>query len=112
MAKSHQSVDWSAYFLSIKEVCPWSYIAWQKNKIDIVKTNAILPLGDYQARIYIFDLTRRRLKKLCQQRDQGVCEWLWSMPSYGKMGTPVACLIQQDRATLTRLRNKPGSESS
>ena len=112
MAKSHQSVDWEAYFFKIKEVCPWSLIAWQKNKIDIVKTRTIIPLGDYAARVYVIDLSRRRLKKLCKQRDHGADEWLWSEPSNGPYATPVACLIQQNRATLTRLRNKSGSESS
>ena len=93
-------------------MCPWSLPAWQQGRIDIVKTKTIRPLGDYSARIYILDLTRRRLKKLCKQRDHGVDEWLWSEPSNGRYAAPVACLIQQDRATLTRLRNKSGSESS
>jgi hypothetical protein len=113
VAKSHQSVNWDLYFLKIQEVCPWSMIAWHKGKIDIVKTKTILPLGDYRARIYIFNLSRRRLKKLCKQRDQGECEWLWSHPTYGDNGTPLPCLIQQSRHTLTQLRNKhsPGSKS-
>ena len=81
-------------------------MAWHKNKIDIVKTKAILPLGDYRARIYIFDLTRRRLKKLCKQRDQGEYEWLWSTPNYGPNGTPLPCLIQQNRQELNSLRSK------
>jgi hypothetical protein len=93
-------------------MCPWSLPAWQQGRIDIVKTKTIRPLGNYTARIYILDLTRRRLKKLCKLRDHGVDEWLWSEPSNGRYAAPVACLIQQDRATLTRLRNKSGSESS
>jgi uracil-DNA glycosylase len=112
VAKSHQSVNWAAYFFKIKEACPWSYAAWQKNKIDIVKSRGIIPLGEYAARVYVFDLTRRRLKKLCKQRDHGEYEWLWSVPGYGANGTPVTCLIQQSRSTLTRLRNKTGSDSS
>ena len=106
MVKSHQSVNWDQYFFNIKEACPWSYMAWHKNKIDIVKTNAVLPLGDYRARIYIFDLTRRRLKKLCKQRDSGEYEWLWSTPHYGANGTPLPCLIQQNRQELTTIRSK------
>ena len=107
-ARSHQSVNWAEYFFRIKEVCPWSYAAWQKNKIDIVKTRGIIPLGDYSARVYVFDLTRRRLKKLCQLRDHGEDEWLWSVPGYGANGTPVPCLIQQSRARLNLLRNNYG----
>lgn len=106
MVVNHQSVDWGAYFYAIREVCPWSYMAWHKNKIDIVKTRDILPLGDYRARIYIFDLSRRRLKKLCKQRDQGEYEWLWSTPSYGLNGTPLPCLIQQNRRELNTIRSK------
>ena len=106
MAKSHQSVNWEEYFFKIREVCPWSYAAWQKNKIDIVKTTTIIPLGEYSARVYVFNLTRRRLKKLCKQRDQGEYEWLWSTPKYGTRGTPLPCLIQQNRQELTKIRSK------
>jgi hypothetical protein len=106
VARSHQSVNWTEYFLKIEEVCPWSLIAWNKGKIDIVKTKKIIPLGDYRARIYIFDLSRRRLKKLCKQRDLGECEWLWSHPEYGSYGTPLPCLIQQSRHLLTQIRTK------
>jgi hypothetical protein len=104
VVRNHQSVNWTNYFFKIKEACPWSLIAWQKGKIDIVRTKQILPLGDYRARIYVFDLTRRRLKKLCRQRDQGVYEWLWSEPRYGSNGAPVACLIQQNRQELNTIR--------
>lgn len=93
-------------------MCPWSLPAWQQGRIDIVTTRTIRPLGNFSARIYILDLTRRRLKKLCKRRDHGADEWLWSEPRNGAYAAPVACLIQQDRATLTRLRNKSGSESS
>lgn len=105
--KNHQSVDWEAYFFKIKEVCPWSYMAWHKQKIDIVRTKNVIPLDTYRARIYVFpNLTRRRLKKLCRQRDHGEYEWLWSTPSYGAMATPVACLIQQNRQELNQIRSK------
>jgi hypothetical protein len=106
VVRNHQSVNWDNYFFKIKEVCPWSLVAWHKGKIDIVQTKEILPLGDYRARIYVFDLTRRRLKKLCKQRDQGEYEWLWSHPAYGKNGTPFACLIQQNRQELNQIRSK------
>jgi hypothetical protein len=85
-------------------MCPWSLAAWNQGQIDIVTTRVIRPLGDFQARIYILDLSKRRLKKLCVLRDHGEDEWLWSHPEYGAYAAPVPCLIQQDRATLTRLR--------
>jgi len=86
-------------------------IAWHKGKVDIVKTKRILPLGDYRARIYIFNLSKRRLKKLCKLRDQGECEWLWSHPEYGAYATPLPCLIQQNRQELTAIRSKLNASS-
>lgn len=87
-------------------MCPWSGQAWSRDQIDIVRTRQILPLGQYRARIYLFDLSRRRLKKLAAQRDRGSDEWLWSEPGYGAYGAPVSCLIQQNRAELDRLRQQ------
>ena len=82
-------------------------MAWHKQKIDIVRSKTIIPLGTYRARIYVFPkLTRRRLKKLCQQRDHGEYEWLWSTPHYGDLGTPLPCLIQQNRRELNQIRSK------
>ena len=102
-ARSHQSVDWLAYFERIRTVCPWSYAAYTRDQIDIVRTRTILPLGSYQARVYLFpQWSRRRLKRLAGQRDQGVDEWLWSHPSYGPWAAPVGCLIQQDRERLAQ----------
>ena len=104
-AKSHQSVDWLAYFASINSVCPWSLPAWSSNRIDIVQVRRrIIPLGMFMARVYVLDLSRRRLKKLCAERDHGEDEWLWAHPEYGAFAPPVPCLIQQNRALLTRLR--------
>ena len=98
--------NWAEYFYRIRQDCPWSYAAWQKDLIDIVKTKEILPLGKYKARVYVFDLNRRKLKKLCKRRDKGEYEWLWSTPSYGVNGTPKPCLIQQCRRELNEIRSK------
>jgi hypothetical protein len=107
VARSHQSVNWGEYFSKIKQQCPWSWAAWLQGQIDIVKYNKTQkPLEGYQARIHIVRLNRRRLKKLCKQLDHGEYEWLWSEPNYGPYGTPVACLIQQDRQRLEQLRKK------
>ena len=106
VVRNHQSVDWGLYFLKIKAVCPWSYAAWQRGQIDIVYTRTIKPLGDYAARVYAIDLTKRRLKKLAKLRDHGLDEWLWSHPEYGVYATPVPCLIQQDRAKLNSIRKQ------
>lgn len=105
MVRNHQSVDWTEYFSRIKSVCPWSYSAWSKNKIEITRWQGqALPLGDLEARVYIVDTTRRRLKKLAKQLDHGDCEWLWSEPNYGVYGTPLPVLIQQSRQRLNDIR--------
>jgi hypothetical protein len=106
VVRNHQSVDWTEYFARIRPVCPWSGAAWRTDQIDIVYTRTIRPLGAYRARIYVLDLTRRRLKKLAAQRDSGPDEWLWSHPGYGAYGAPVPCLIQQNRAELNQLRQQ------
>ena len=106
MVRNHQSVDWTEYFARIRPVCPWSGVAWRADQIDIVYTKTVRPLGPYRARIYVLDLSRRRLKKLAAQRDQGQDEWLWSEPGYGAYGAPVPCLIQQNRAELNQLRQQ------
>ncbi len=98
--------NWAEYFYKIRQYCPWGYAAWQKDLIDIVQTKEILPLGKYKARVYIFDLNKRKLKKLCKSRDEGEYEWLWSVPGYGINGTPKPCLIQQSRLELTEIRSK------
>ena len=100
--------NWEEYFSMIQKVCPWSWAAWQQNKIGITKwTNKVIDLGSLEARVYVTKgLNPRRLKKLCRDLDQGTYEWLWSYPGYGKFATPRFCLIQQDRRRLNEIRSK------
>lgn len=105
--KSHQKnkTDWSGYFASIKKQCPWSYIAWQKGQIEIVEWDGnVIPLGDKKARVYIAN--DYDVEMLAKELDVGECEWLFSYPKYGMFATPEKVLIQQYRATLTKLREK------
>ncbi len=98
---------WADYFYKIREQCPWSLAAWNKGEIDIVAwTGEVLPLAGYQARVYIVQGTDDEVKALAKELDYGECEWLYSFPGYGPFATPDKVLIQQDRAELTRLRNK------
>jgi hypothetical protein len=108
VARSHQSVDWGQYFLSIESQCPWSLMAWAKGKIDIVNwCGQVKALDVYRARVYVVKNTnRRRLKKLCKKLDHGECEWLWSTPGYGQFATPVPVLIQQNRRDLSNIRSQ------
>lgn len=109
LVKSHQSVDWLAYFESIQHECPWSLAAYRKGAIEIgdwCSTDVILPLGDLQARMYCVAYPNSIVEAMALELDSGdiTCEWLFSYPGYGAYATPVSVLIQQDRAELARLR--------
>ena len=112
-ARSHQSVDWSAYFESIQRECPWSLAAWRKGGIDIVDYEGVkIPLGDYSARMYVISAPDATVVAIAQSMDYDdqECEWLYSYPGYGEFATPVKVLIQQNRSTLTNLRTQLGVE--
>ena len=110
-AKSHQSVDWLAYFKSIQGECPWSYAAYVKGLIDIVPwhDHKVIPLLDqYQARMWLVDYPNTIIEAMAEELDSLDLqhEWLYSYPGYGDYATPVPVLIQQDRKTLNDLRSK------
>ena len=109
--KSHQSVDWLAYFESIQSECPWSLPAYRQGAIGIEDwndTNTILPLGDLKARVYVVDLPNSIVEAMASELDcqDSESEWLFSHPGYGLYATPVPVLIQQNRKQLNDLRNK------
>ena len=113
LVKSHQSVDWLAYFESIQQECPWSLAAWRKGLIDIVDYEGKrLPLGDYSARMYVISAPDATVVAIAQSMDYDDqdCEWLYSYPGYGEFATPVKVLIQQNRKELTKLRSQLGVE--
>ena len=108
-AVNHQSVDWYAYFKSIRTQCPWSYVAFLKGQINIVEyTGVQLPIGDYAARMYVVSAPDEAVEALAQGFDHvdTDCEWLYSYPGYGEFATPVSVLIQQPRKILDELRQK------
>ena len=110
-AKSHQSVDWSGYFQSIRAECPWSLRAWEQGRIDIVEwEDRVIPLAPYLARVYVIDDSEDVIEALCKGLDYGQDQWLFSYPGYGEFAAPVKILIQQDRSTLTNLRSRLGLE--
>jgi hypothetical protein len=112
-ARSHQSVDWTAYFESIQLECPWSLAAWRKGGIDIVNYEGTrLPLGNYSARMYVISAPDATVVAIANGLDYGdsECEWLYSYPGYGEFATPVKVLIQQNRKELTKLRTQLGVE--
>jgi hypothetical protein len=104
---AEEKVDWSAYFDSIKPVCPWSAAAWKKAEIKVTRWSGEWEhLDNNQAIVYIVpNYNRRRLKKLCSKLDTSLqYEWLWSDPKYGPYAAPMHILIQQDRRKLFDLR--------
>lgn len=104
-ARSHPSVDWAAYFKSIRVECPWSHSAYARGLIDIVQYQGqVIPLGQYQARVYVVDASDSELEALSCALDHGEDEWLFSYPGYGAWATPVRVLIQQNRAELNQIR--------
>lgn len=110
-AKNHQSVDWTEYFKSIRTECPWSLRAWQQGEIDIVTyTGEILPLHDFQARIYLISADTEAIEAICHGLNHGEDEWLFSYPGYGEFAAPTSILIQQDRQRLRYLRSKLDQE--
>lgn len=110
-----EDVDWSQYFKGIRQQCPWSWQAFQQQQIDIVDWQGyIVPLGQFQARIYICDVTDQELESLADRLDSEseTDEWLFSYPGYGDWATPVRVLIQQDRIRLDLLRDIINSKSN
>jgi hypothetical protein len=102
-----EDVNWYAYFKSIKDRCPWSYAAYIKGEIDIVTYQGnVLPLGNYQARMYVVQAPDATVEALAYALDEGEDEWLFSYPGYGTNATPVAVLIQQNRARIDEIREK------
>jgi acylphosphatase len=110
---AHQSVNWYAYFKSIRVECPWSYAAYIKGEIDIVDyQGTVKPLGKYQARVYIVNAPDETVEALAAGLDyEGEDEWLFSYPGYGPYAAPVSILIQQNRAKLRELRKQQDASS-
>lgn len=106
----NEAIDWSKYFLHIKERCPWGYAAWNRGLIEVVDwSGESVPLGQYQARMYLVP-EQEDIVELANSLNHGEDEWLYSYPSYGEFATPVPVLIQQNRAMLSKLREKLGVE--
>lgn len=105
-----KSVNWAAYFESIKCECPWSLGAYKQNKIRIQGWHSqILDLGTDEAIVYTAPKHRpRQLKRITERlnRDYPQYEFLWSHPKHGYNSTPVPVIIQQDQKRLESIRNR------
>ena len=108
---------WALYFAKIKQVCPWSYKLMDKilvldTHIKCLNTwSKFLQPSKYEAFVYKYPkATVTWLSNQCDKlnQTQDTYEWLWSHPEEGGDSTPVACLIQQDRAKLTTIRESIG----
>ena len=112
MVADHLSVDWYSYFKSIRAECPWAYQSYLNGKISIVKYQGYsLPLGDYDARVYVISAPDEAVEAICAGLNHGEDEWLFSYPGYGPFATPVSVLIQQDRKRLQELRTQLNASS-
>ena len=109
--------QWVEYFARIRKVCPWSYKLMDKILVVETHKNCLNTWGSlfnsskYEAFVYTYaDATVDWLKNQCDQLNQThqTSEWLWSHPSEGGDSTHIACLIQQDKAKLTKIRESIG----
>lgn len=102
--------EWQSYFAYIRQECPWSGAAYQKGTLVITEWHKeVLPLDDLEGRVYVHhNASARQLKKLVGQlnRRSEIFEFLFSHPCYRHYSAPLPCIIQQDRAYLTLLRQK------
>ena len=104
-----QKVDqWFQYFESIKSVCPWSLQSYKKGLLEIQPYFDYRPLGELEARVYIYHLKPKQLNAIMEQLNDEYPdeEWLWSHPEGGEHSAPVPCLIQQSHQHLESIRQR------
>lgn len=116
--KEAEDNTWLQYFESIKDVCPWSYESYIEGRIKIVSFDQKRMLNSevnwakepWDAIVYVVEgLTLDEMDDIvADQNDcQEICEYLWSYPTFTKgrnKQAPHSIIIQQDRATLIKLR--------
>ncbi len=101
---------WQQYFNTIKPVCPWSSVAYSKNRIDFRQWMGIAyPLLGYEARIYLTGPIKEKtlieyIEYLNQSKKRE--EWFYSLPNTSKYSAPYHCLIQQSHSFLNKIRKK------
>jgi hypothetical protein len=111
VVRSHQSVDWLAYYKSIAKECPWSLRAYQQGLIDLQDwrdSKSIPPLDHYHARVWHVPYPDTVVEAMAEELDSidPIHEWLFSYPGYGEYATPIPVLIQQNRQQLNQIRDK------
>ena len=108
---------WRKYFASIKQVCPWSskymdnILVWENNQKCLSTIACLFPATKFEAFVFVYkDKSAKQLEKLADKMNNKYThsEFLWSHPLEGGDSTHVPCLIQQDRAKLTNIREKIG----
>lgn len=108
-ARRQKKIDvWWDYFESIKSVCPWSLQSYKKGLLEIQPYFEYRPLGDLEARVYIYHITSPQLEQVMEQLNDQYPdeEWLFSHPSEGGHSAPVPCLIQQSHQHLESIRQR------
>ena len=99
---------WLEYFQSIRSVCPWFFPAYKKNQIDIKQFFEYQPLGEFLARVYIYNIRPADLADMMERLNEWFPEeeWFWSHPDEGGHSAPYPCLIQQSHAHLQNIRKQ------
>jgi hypothetical protein len=110
---------WKEYFQSIVDVCPWSYEAYKKGKIDIRDFNIDSVLwedfvweGQYNAIVWQnVPFTLDDLEKVVADlnAESTKCIYFFSHPEYTKgknKQTFVPVIIQQDKKQLDQARKQ------
>lgn len=108
---------WRTYFASIKKVCPWSsklmdkILVWDSSENCLNTIAYTFRNTSFEAFVFVLkDKSPSELDSLCDAMNltHKDSEFLWSHPMEGGDSTHVPCVIQQDRATLTKLRENIG----
>jgi hypothetical protein len=118
-----EEVTWvEDYFMSIRQLCPWSLKYWMENKILHITTAggceltwcACFTASTHEALLFEYDMDTNidALYEVTEKIEKKYPELIafWSHPNEKENNTPKPCVIVQDRSTLTDLRKQVGFE--
>ena len=118
-----EEVTWiEDYFMSIRQLCPWSLKYWMENKILHLKDPngceltwcACFKASPHEAILFEYDMNTSvdKLYEVTEKIEKKYPELIafWSHPEEKQNNTPKPCVIVQDRSTLTDLRKQIGFE--
>ena len=128
--EKRKEVNWLKYYESIRDVCPWSYRSYVMGGIITIPYNDVTFITFSQTfegckdrhgvrtDCFVYTCESKPVRWLESMVDEmnetyPTQEWLYSSPDDDSgNATPIPVLIQQNRATLTNLRDKIGYEDT